>query len=305
MSSLRSCLVVGAGGFLGAHVCEALQDKYILIQASSNMALATRLGWLHLDVTRPSTLCALPTRVDSVVFLAQSPHYRNFPARAAHIWDVNVQGALGLLEYARNAGARHFVLASSGSVYAPSLADLREESPLHGGVSASFYVRSKMAAELLLRAYSPFMSTICLRFFTMYGPGLGQGMLLARMANAVARGEGITLSGEYGFAFNPLHVSDAARAVEAALRLKGDHTINVAGPHTLTLGKACHIMGSALGRIPHFIHEGQSWRMVADIGRMTALLGEPTVGAADGLARYAIHACNETTLASQTRKERL
>lgn len=80
--------------------------------------------------TRPETLANLPAHADNIIYLAQSPHYRDFPAQAEHIWEVNVQGVLRMLEYARKAEAAYFLLASSGSVYAPSTVDFYEDSPL-------------------------------------------------------------------------------------------------------------------------------------------------------------------------------
>lgn len=288
MHDKRTCLVVGAGGFLGSYVCAALRDRHALVPASSNKARAGQSGWLHLDMTIPSTLHNLPDRMDEVLYLAQSPYYRDFPAQAEHVWEVNVQGVLRMLEYARKAGVRHFVLASSGSVYAPSRADLREDSPLDLSPSSRFYTRSKVAAELLLHAYSDYFSTISLRFFSLYGLGLAKGMLLERMVSVLIQGAPITLSGEDGFAFNPLHVREAAFAVGAALRLKGHHAINVAGPQVLTLGAACRAMGQALECAPNFVYAGEDWRMVADISRMCDMLCTPRINAVDGLAEYAL-----------------
>lgn len=279
----QGCLVIGAGGFLGQHLCRMLRHDAALIPTSSDAALAARQGWLHLDVTAPDTLHALPPRVHSVVYLAQSPHYKNFPARAAHIWEVNVQGVLRLLEYAREAGARHFVLASSGSVYAPSVQDMREDAPLVQGVEGNFYIRSKIASELLLNAYSTFFSTACLRFFTLYGPGLGKNMLMTRMVHAVQEGLPIQLGGDDGLIFNPVYVEDAVRAVVSALSLKGNHTVNVAGPEVVTLGQVCRAIGEAVGREPNVVREGTGQRMVADISAMRALLCTSDVELRTGL----------------------
>lgn len=289
MHDVRTCLVVGAGGFLGSHVARAFGDEVRLVLASSKAGLSPRPGWIHLDLVDPGTLHNLPPRLDAMVYLAQSPHYKDFPDRAEHIWAVNVQGVLRLLEYARQAGVRHFVLASSGSVYPPSGADIHETDPVSLDAAGNFYARSKMAAELLTDAYAAFFSTCILRFFTMYGPRLGQGMLLTRLAQSVSRGLPVTLSGEDGFVFNPVHAEDAARAVAGAVRLEGKHTVNVAGPEAISLGQACRIMGRAVGREPVFTRQGADWRMVADIGVMRRLLGEPRIGPEEGLAAFARH----------------
>lgn len=272
MSSKQTCLVVGAGGFLGSHVCRALRDSTQLIAASSNRSLAKKMGWVHLDVTIPHSLDNLPKRVDAIIYLSQSPHYKDFPANAAHIWEVNVQGLLRILEYARGAEATKVVLASSGSVYAASEKDLREDAPLAPGGSGNLYVCSKIAAELLIGAYSTLFSTVCLRLFTLYGPGLRQNMLMARMLHCIREGLPVTLQGEDGFVFNPLYVEDAVKAIECSLHLEGNHTVNVAGPEAHTLGNVCRRMGALLGRKPNFVFEkGCAPRIVADVGAMNRL----------------------------------
>ncbi len=153
-------------------------------------------------------------------------------------------------------------------------------------MEGNFYIRSKMAAELLLNAYSVFFSTVCLRLFTLYGPGLRSSMLMSRMARSIREGLPIILGGDDGLVFNPLHVKDAARAVVAALELQGCHTVNVAGAEVLTLGEMCRLMGRRMGYSPRFIHQGKSQYMVGDISTMRTLLVEPQLTAEEGLADF-------------------
>ena len=300
MSGVGTCLVVGAGGFLGSHVCRAFPGDINLIQTTSNTNLLPRPGWIHLDMVDPDTLRNLPPRLDAIIYLAQSPYYKDFPGHSNHIWEVNVQGVHRLLEYARQAGVQHFVLASSGSVYLPSDADLRETDPLWLAPGGSFYARSKIAAELLMNAYADFFSTTILRFFTMYGPRLAPDMLLARMARSVLHGLPVSLSGKDGFAFNPVHADDAARAVVRAVLLEENHTINVAGPEVVTLGQVCRIMSRVMGREPVCSQQGDDWRMVADISAMKRNLTVPRIGVESGLTAFARDLLEGSSSKSQT-----
>ena len=60
---------------------------------------------------------------------------------------VNVASTSGLLDYARRAGARAFVLASTGGVYDYHPDPIRESE--QDPRPTTFYFRSKRAAELL------------------------------------------------------------------------------------------------------------------------------------------------------------
>lgn len=289
MRHTPTCCLVGASGFLGAHARALLHERgYDVICAASRPEHAQAPGWVHVDVTRPDTLRNLPSHVDSVIYLAQSPHYKDFPAQAEHIWEVNVQGVLRMLEYARRARATHFLLASSGSVYAPSTGDIFEDSPLALGPGQTMYAQSKIAAEMLVNTYSPFFSTVCLRFFMPYGPGLSPSMLMARLVRNIVQGIPVVLRGGEGLVFNPVHVEDATRCIVAALSLEGEaYAVNIAGPQAVTLRQVAQTIAQELHVNAIFTHEdGMQQRMVADTKFMSALLEKPSVSAHEGLVKY-------------------
>src|SRR2546426_11157922 len=91
----------------------------------------------------------LPASVDVIIHLAQSRQFRRFPEQAADIFAVNTAATARLLDFARRAGARSFVYASSGGVYGGSETPLSESAALRPG---NFYAASKTAAELLVQA---------------------------------------------------------------------------------------------------------------------------------------------------------
>jgi nucleoside-diphosphate-sugar epimerase len=190
------------------------------------------------------------------------------------------------LEYARQAEAKHFVLASSGSVYAPSKHLLSENSALAIGGGSTFYVTSKIAAEALVNSYARFFSISCLRFFYPYGKGLASSMLLSRMVYNIRNGIPVVLDGKDGFEFNPIYIDDAVDACITASLLDGFHTINVAGPQKITLGKICCIMGTILKCEPNFVSGGEFWRTVARIESMCNILGIPRINIQEGITRF-------------------
>lgn len=85
--------------------------------------------------------------------------------------ESNVMGFMNLLEAAKQTGVKHFVYASSSSVYG-----LNEKMPFstHDNVDhpISIYAATKKANELMAHTYSHLynLPTTGLRFFTVYGP---------------------------------------------------------------------------------------------------------------------------------------
>ncbi|HEX8528133.1 NAD-dependent epimerase/dehydratase family protein, partial [Allosphingosinicella sp.] len=101
-------VVTGGGGLLGSHLLTLLGGDDV--QAPGR----------EFDLEQRPDWDSLGERVDAIVYLAQSPHFRLFPERAADVFAVNSGEVLRALDYARRAGAKRFVYASTGGVYRPS-----------------------------------------------------------------------------------------------------------------------------------------------------------------------------------------
>lgn len=270
---MKTILVTGARGLVGTHLLEGHGGRFRF------HALERPAG----DLSRPIDPAALPERIDGVVYLAQSSRFREFPEGAADMFQVNVARPLELIEEARARGATHFVYASTGSVYAPGDAPLSEADPAPAN---GFYASSKRAAEQLLANYGPQMSVMLLRFFFVYGAGQKRDMLMPRLADSVRDGRAVSLQGQDGIRFQPLHAADAAQAAVAALSVKGSHTINVAGPEALSMREVCEAAGRRMGREPVFNADAAATpkHLVADTTLMERLLGPATRRFEDGVA---------------------
>ncbi len=196
----------------------------------------------------------LPSRVDTIVHLAQAREYRDFPASAVDIFDVNLGATARLLDYARRAGAQRFVFASTGTMYEPSRAPLTERSPI---LCASYYAASKRAAELLIGQYRQLFGCWLMRIFTVYGIGQ-RDQLVANLIRRVAGEEPVPIQGQSGLPVSPIHAGDVARALwqaatdADAVPESGCQAVNVAGPQQLTIRDVAEEIGRALGATAKF-----------------------------------------------------
>jgi nucleoside-diphosphate-sugar epimerase len=221
------------------------------------------------------------------VHLAQSREHRNFPEAAPDIFSVNVRSVIDLLEYARLAGARRFVLASTGSVYGTGPRPFFETDPPN---PAGFYPASKYSAELLAGCYRPEFDVVTLRFFCLYGPGQRQ-MLIANLVSKVLAGERVSITGNPGMRLNPTFVEDAARCLAAAVDLEGSATINVAGDEVVSLTDLVGAIGRQARLSVDVCHvPGSSQDLIGDNARMKEVLRiHPATALAEGLARVIGH----------------
>jgi len=168
-------LLTGGAGFIGSHLAKRLVlrgHEVVIVDNLSNgrrenVPSGCRL--LEVDVGDPATLPSLP-RVDAVLhFAAQS----SGPASADMPYDdlqSNAASTLLLSRWCIEHGVRRFVYASSMAIYGnPERLPVTEDTPC---VPLSYYGISKLTSEHLLRiAEQEGLSSTCLRFFSVYGPG--------------------------------------------------------------------------------------------------------------------------------------
>ena len=278
-------LVTGATGFIGRHLLRRLSGHHDVVataRAEPPAELAGLARWVRADLSAPLDHAALPERLDTVVHLAQSSRYREFPEGTEDVLAVNVAAPAALLDHARRAGARRFVLVSTGGVYGHHPAHVAEEQPV---APIGFYQASKYAAEVLLAPYAELMTTVVLRPFFVYGPGQ-RGMLVASLAQRVLARDEVTVDGDPGLRINPIHVTDAARAIEAAVALDVPAVVNLAGDEVVSITGLVRALADAAGVPPRIAHRDASAAgdLLGDNARMRTVLGvAPEVPLADGL----------------------
>ena len=285
----RSVLVTGANGLVGRATVSHLGQScrvHALVRKMPELPLPGGALPIVQDL-RDWREPELGDRPDTIIHLAQSPRYRDFPEGALDLFEVNVGSTQRLLDWGCRVGVKRFIYASSGGVYGHGDDAFEEDKPIEDAVPLGHYFASKRCGELLTEAYSGQMTVIVLRFFFVYGPGQRRTMLMPRLIDSVLNGRPIVLQGQDGISTNPIYVDDAALAIEAASRLDVSEKINVAGPQVLSLREIGELIGEATGCTPRFdIQRGaEPKHLIGSTGKMARLLGAPRTGMAEGLAR--------------------
>jgi len=237
-------LLTGATGFIGRNALAVLapnHEVFALVRALPETS-PKRVNWIEQDLARP--LEGLPEEIDAVIHLAQSRRYREFPEGSPDLFAVNVESTFRLLEYAREAGARSFVQASTGGVYGGGNGPLDEDARLR---VLGFYPASKLSAEALVRGYETAFTTILLRFFFVYGPGQ-TGMLISTLIEKVRSGEELTVQGDDGLRINPIHFEDAIAVFEPVLGLERSDVFNVSGEEVVSIRQLIGVIEDVVGR---------------------------------------------------------
>jgi nucleoside-diphosphate-sugar epimerase len=246
-------LVTGAAGFLGSTLVESLLGRGVEVvgidaftpnydrarkRANLEGALASRgFRFVESDL-RHAPLEPLLAGVTHVVHLAALPGVRASWGEAFRDYaEHNVLGTQRLLEATRAVGGvERFVAASSSSVYgAPTRFPTPEEEPLR---PLSPYGVTKVATESLLQSYRATfgISTVALRYFTVYGPRQRPDMGIHRFFEAARAGAPVTVYGDGKQTRDFTYVDDAVRAtIDAMTRPVKELAYNVGGGHRVSL----------------------------------------------------------------------
>jgi nucleoside-diphosphate-sugar epimerase len=259
-------VVTGSAGFIGHHICgilleqgcavdgvDAFTDNYdpSLKRANSAwLARHERYRNVELDLAT-APIDDVLTGVDAVIHLAAQPGVRlswsdGFPVYV----ERNITASQRLLEAARRTRVPRVVLASSSSVYGNAT-----ERPIAEDAATrpfSPYGVTKLAMEQLASAYGDNwgLSTVVLRYFTVYGPGQRPDMALHRFIAAVAAGAPVTVYGDGQQVRDFTYVSDAAAATLGAVEadVAPASVFNVAGGSPSTVNDLLRLVSEHVGR---------------------------------------------------------
>lgn len=280
-------LVTGASGFIGNHLARSLTSEGHEVVAHAGRGAIERVALpipvVKGDLTVATTIEAFPPRIDAVVHLAHAESPKEFPGRARQTYATNVGATFALLEYARTAGARRFIFASTGNVYGHQPVPIGENVRL---VPHDFHGVTKAAAETLVAYYARTFGTAILRLFAVYGPGQQRARLIPSLVEAVRMGRPVVVDTNGGFQISPTHVEDVVEVIARTLDLDGSWCVNVAGREAFSIAAIARKIATILGKEPSFqiVERAPVPDLVPDITLMRELFPPlPRVGFDEGL----------------------
>ncbi len=256
----RQVLITGAGGFLGSHLAETLVRKGARTRALVHYnALGTR-GWLDTsplagemeivaaDVCDARMMHRVLRGVDVVFHLAALigvPY--SYHAASSYV-RVNVEGALNLLEAARDAGVERFVQTSTSQVYGTAQqVPISETHPLQ---AQSPYSASKIAADKLAESFhrSFALPVTAVRLFCTFGPRQSTRAIVPTIITQLLRGNRVRLGNiyptrDYNFVTDSMRAFLLAAETEDAV----GRTMNIGGCTEISIRDLAHTLGRLIG----------------------------------------------------------
>lgn len=309
-SQPEKILVTGGAGFIASHLCEALlaegadlvviddfNDFYNPVIKEANLAaIRDRIELVRGDIRDQKLVdCLFAAHSFSKVFhLAARAGVRPSLADPRLYVSTNVDGTLNLLEACRATGVKHFVFASSSSVYGVNKkVPFAEDDLIQRTISP--YAATKLMGEQLCSNYSNLygIRCVCLRFFTVYGPRQRPDLAISKFTKLMLADESIDQYGDGSTARDYTYIEDIIRGVMAAGKYTASdfEIINLGGSAANTLAQLISGIEEILGKkaktnyLPD--QPGDVPLTYADVSKAGRLLGyAPTTPLRKGLERY-------------------
>lgn len=289
------CVVTGGAGFIGSNLCAALLDKGCVVRCMDNLStgfmknieplMENKDFTFHeqdiLDEDACKNVCEGADYVFHEAAWGSVPRSMEMPL---YYEQVNIKGAVNMMEAAKLAGVKRFVYASSSSVYGDAQTLPKKEACT--GHALSPYALTKQVDEMYAQLYTSVygLETVGLRYFNVFGrhqnPDGAYAAVIPKFIRLLLRGEQPVIHGDgtqsRDFTYIENVIEANMKAALAPAEAAGE-AFNVAYSARITLNEVYQILQELLHTdiAPRYDapRAGDIKHSFADITKAQTLLG--------------------------------
>ncbi len=314
---MKNILITGGAGFIGSHLVDRLltegdwqvsvvddfndfYDPAIKRENVNRQKANPNYRLFEADIRDNEALAGIfkENAFDCIVHLAARAGVRPSLELPLLYSQTNINGTLNLLELAREHSIKQFVFGSSSSVYGINAkVPFSEDDPIRQPISP--YAATKAAGELICHTYTHLygIRSVCLRFFTVYGPRQRPDLAIHKFARLLSEGKPIPVFGDGTTRRDYTYIDDILSGVRAAIDHVADYSatdyevFNLGESRTVELRELISLLEKELGVDAKIdqqpLQPGDVPQTYADISKARSLLGyNPQTQIEVGIQRF-------------------
>ena len=309
IQSMAKILITGGAGFIGSHLARKLIDLNNEIIIFDNLdsfyseelkrknlegiAPSDKYAFIRGDIRDYAAVCTALDDVGVIIHEAAQPGIRVSLENPMKTHEVNISGTLNILRAAVTKNVKRVVIASSSSVYGDTneLPYREEDYPQ----PLSPYGVSKLACDHYAKVFNEVygLSTVSLRYFSVYGPRIRPDLALPIFTNALVNNKKVKIFGDGEQSRDFTYIDDI---VDGTLRAMTKNNIdgeifNIASGKRTTINNLYLLLGELLDKKSIPVHEkekkGEVRHTHANINKARKHLGyKPRYNIQQGLKQF-------------------
>lgn len=295
----KKVIITGGAGFIGSNLAGALSDESeVVVVDDLSSGKRENLRGINARLVEGSItdLQLLKDAFDGathVFHLGAIASVQRSVEDPLLVNEVNLNGTLGVLIAARDAGVRRIVFASTAAVYGTSPRLPKKEDMMPDPRSP--YAVAKLAGEHYASVFQDLygLEAVALRFFNVFGPRQDPSSeysgVISRFISAVLNGEQPMIYGDGEQTRDFVFVKDVVRACILASESRATGVFNIARGESISLNQLLELLGRITGKevIPRYAgpRAGDIRHSLADIANAEKIGYRPMYTVEEGLRR--------------------
>jgi len=300
---MEKAVVTGGAGFIGSHLAEELVGEGYQVTILDDLSAGKRenievllkrknVEFILGSITDLPRLQKLFNGVNYVFHQAAFNSIAGSIADPLPVHEINTGGTLKVLMAAHDNRVKKVVFASSSSVYGNTAGVPQNEAMTPSPLSP--YALTKLTGEYYCRIFGQLhgLSTVCLRYFNVYGPRQSAQSQYAAVIPAfiqrIDQNQPPVIFGDGRQSRDFVFVKDVVRANILAAQNDAEGSYNIGSGQGITINQLAATILQLMGKNLEPVHEdarpGEVAQSLADITQAKNFGYEPQWSLKDGLA---------------------